>query len=273
MKTVIASFKLAGVTSLIAWIIIIQTPILWFTRGPKSYFFTRLYHAGSCKVLGLKYEVVGKPVLDQQTLYVCNHISYLDISVIGSIIRQASFIAKKEAREMPVYGYLSTMQQTAFISRDRKDVKHEKNALDNMAAEGKSLILFPEGTSTDGREVLPFKSSLFGIVLKDNIKEKMIVQPMTISLIEANGQNPNDQDVRELYAWSREMTIPLTAHIWRLCKKKGATVRVEFHAPLTPTEFKDRKALAKAAEEKTAAGLYIPNTNQDTGLDSKAKAA
>lgn len=273
MKSLVAVFKLTGVAGLILWIMAVQTPILWFTRGPKSYFFTRLYHAASCKVLGLKYEVIGEPVQDQQTLYVCNHMSYLDISVIGSIIRCASFIAKKEARTMPVYGYLSTMQQTAFISRDRKDAVHEKNALENMAAEGKSLILFPEGTSTDGSEVLPYKSSLFGIVLKDNVKDKMLVQPLTISLIDVDGKSPADQDVRELYAWSRDMTIPMTDHIWRMCQTGGATLRVQFHEPLSPSEFKDRKELAKIAQEKTAAGLWLPKDQPKPPLDSEAKAA
>ncbi len=273
MTSVTAVLKLAGVMGLIVWVILVQTPILWFTRGPKSYFFTRLYHIWSCKVMGLDYEVIGKPATGQQTLYVCNHMSYLDISIIGCIIQQASFIAKKDVSTMPIYGYLSRMQQTAYISRDRKDAAREKNALENMVAEGKSLILFPEGTSTDGSEVLPFKSSLFGIVLKEQVKGNMLVQPLTISLLEADGKSPADQDVRELYAWSRDMTIELTAHIWRLCKADGAKLRVEFHAPLNPADFKDRKELAKAAQEKTAAALWLPEKQSAGGVDSNSKAA
>ena len=273
MKKLKAVLKLTGICGLILWIIVVQTPILWFTRGPKSYYFTRLYHVWSCKVMGLSYEVVGKPVQGQQTLYVCNHMSYLDISVIGSIIRCASFIAKKEARAMPVYGYLSTMQQTAFISRDRKDAAQEKNALDNMVTEGKSLILFPEGTSTDGSEVLDFKSSLFGIVLKDEVKDSMLIQPMTISLLEVDGRSPADQEVRELYAWSRDMTIPMTSHIWRLCQHSGAKLRVEFHEPMRASDFQNRKILAKEAQAKTAAALYLPPENSKSGVDSGTKAA
>lgn len=273
MTSFIAVLKLASVMGLIVWVILVQTPILWFTRGPKSYFFTRLYHIWSCKVMGLDYEVIGKPVQGQQTLYVCNHMSYLDISVIGCIIQQASFIAKKDVSTMPIYGYLSRMQQTAYISRDRQDAAREKNALENMVVEGRSLILFPEGTSTDGSEVLPFKSSLFGIVLKDEVRESMLVQPLTISLLEVDGKSPADQDVRELYAWSRDMTIEMTAHIWRLCKTRGAKLRVEFHEPLKPSDFKDRKELAKIAQEKTAAALWLPEKQSKAGVDSGAKAA
>ena len=273
MNAAKASIKLFGVALLIIWIIVIQTPILWFTRGPKSYFFTRLYHIATCKLIGLKFDVVGTPARDHQTLYVSNHMSFLDISAIGSVIKEASFIAKKEAQTMPVYGYLSTMQQTAFVSRDRKDVTKEKNALDNMIAEGKSLILFPEGTTTYGDTVLPFKSSLFGIVLKDSVKDKMAVQAITISLLEVNNESVTSHEHRKQYAWTPEESDDLTAHLWQFLKGSGARLRIEFHSPVMARDFKDRKELAKAMQEKTTTGLVLTENNPDSGLDSNAKAA
>lgn len=274
MRAVSAGFKLVGVMAMIFLVFAVQTPVLWFTRGPKSYFFTYLYHIAICRILGLKIDVVGTPAYGGQTLYVGNHLSYIDITLIGRLIRRASFIAKKETRAMPIYGYLSTMQQTAYVSRDRKNITKERGTLDSMIAEGKSLILFPEGTSTEGVNVLPFKSSLFGIVLQDGVKDKMAVQAFTISLMEVDGKPVRGMADRELYAWTVAMSDNLTEHLWRFLKTSGARLRVEFHPPVMARDFVDRKALALAMQELTSCALVLPEAGKNPKrLDSAAKAA
>ncbi len=206
-----------------------------------------------CTIFQIKVNIIGKPHTSKQTIYVGNHISYLDIPAIGSILR-ASFVAKKDVKSWPVFGFLSRLQQTAFISRDRKDAKIGKNALDTMLNDGKSLIIFPEGTSTDGREVRNFKSSLFSIAMKENIKN-LYIQPITLKMEMANGKEIITQNDRDLYSWHIDMDMPLGEHLWRFAQSKGAVISVNFHDPVKAHDFADRKELAKACYNQVSNGL------------------
>lgn len=228
-----------------------QALIMAVHRGRFSYLFPQLWHKGTCALFGLTVIVDGTPVTDRQTLFIANHVSYLDIPVMGSIL-QASFIAKKEVAGWPVFGFLSKLQQTAFISRSRADAQKEKNALSNMLDEGKSLILFPEGTSTDGRDVAPFKSSLFSMTLDDG-RHDLVVQPFTLRIEQVDQRNPADQTVRDVFAWYGDMTMP--PHLRGFTLSKGAVLRLVFHPPVNPRDYEDRKALADACWKAVHSGL------------------
>ena len=113
-----------------------------------------------------------------------------------------------------------------------------------MIAERKNLIIFPEGTSSSGAGVLPFKSSFFSLAY-DDPGRKITVQPVTITVLEMDGRAAtDDQAVRDIYAWHGDMD--LMPHMWRLAQLKGGTVQVEFHPPLEAADFPDRKALCAA---------------------------
>lgn len=212
------------------------------TRGPAAYILPHLWERCICLIFGLKVIVEGKPHTDSQTLYIANHLSYLDIPVIASVLK-ASFVAKEDVAGWPVFGFLSKMQQTAFISRSRTQAAKGRYALQNMLKDGKSLIIFPEGTSSDGQEILPFKSSLFSIAHDIRTESPLMVQPITLSLVKVNGQLPNDQTIRNQYAWHGDMT--LSPHLWAFLKGKGATVRIHFHPPEPAQKFPCRKTLAQ----------------------------
>lgn len=218
----------------------LQIILMMFHRGQGSYVLPYIWQKGVCKIFGLKVIVEGQPIHKQQTVFVCNHLSYLDIPVLGSVLK-ASFIAKREVAGWPVFGFLSRMQQTAFISRSRNDAKREKNALSNMLDEGKSLILFAEGTSTDGSTVAPFKSSLFSMTLDDN-RHDLMIQPVTLCIEQVDGKSPDTQAVRDMYAWHGDMIMP--PHLKAFTASRGAVIRVIFHAPVDPKTFSDRKVMA-----------------------------
>ena len=91
---------------------------------------------------------------------VANHVSYLDVFVLGSLI-PAVFVAKKEVREWPVIGWIAWLQRTIFIERRRSKADDEIRPLVKALNQGSNVIVFPEGTSTDGVTILPFKSTLF----------------------------------------------------------------------------------------------------------------
>lgn len=218
----------------------LQMLVMVFHRGRGSYVIPHLWQNLICRIFGLKVIIEGTPLHDRQTLFVCNHLSYLDIPVLGSALK-ASFIAKKEVAGWPVFGFLSRLQQTAFISRSRNDAQREKNALSNMLDEGKSLILFPEGTSTDGRDVAPFKSSLFSMTLEDG-RHGMMIQPVTLRIEQVEGKSPDAQSVRDQYAWYGDMTMP--PHLKAFTASRGAVIRLVFHPPVDPKTYTDRKMLA-----------------------------
>ncbi|MCB1557651.1 MAG: 1-acyl-sn-glycerol-3-phosphate acyltransferase [Alphaproteobacteria bacterium] len=231
-------------------LVLMQMIVLLFHKGKGAYYIPRFWHCGVSFIIGLKTEIRGKPVHDRQLIYISNHLSYLDIPVIGSYLL-ASFIAKEEVARWPVIGFLSTVQQTAFISRTSAHAKKVANALDSMLRQGKSLILFPEGTSSAGTEVLPFKSSLFSLAMPKDM-EPVAIQPFVLELVSVNGRDVTPQS-RDLYSWYGDMDFG--PHIWDFLKNSGATVRMTFLDVVEPDPELDRKALCKLVQEKIEAGL------------------
>ncbi len=234
-------------------IVIAQYLLLLIHKGRGAYALPYIWQKGVCKVFGIKVKIIGRPYKQSQTIYISNHLSYLDIPVIGSVLR-ASFVAKKDVESWAVFGFLSKLQQTAFISRHRDDAKQAKSNLDQMLNDGKSLIIFPEGTSTDGREVAPFKSSLFSIAMKEKLKD-ICVQPITLKMESVDGKEVKTQDDRDLYSWHVNMDTPLGKHLWGFAQSSGAVISLNFCTPIKANEFENRKTLAKACHEAVSRGM------------------
>lgn len=251
IRTAAAWLKLAAFALDCAWVIPSQSLVLLLHKGPCSYVLPRLWHRACCAIFGLKFKVIGTPYSDGQVIYAGNHVSYLDISVIGSVLK-ASFIAKNDLAKWPLFGFLATLQQAAFIERSRQAAGKEKSALETYLAEGKNLILFPEGTSSDGTAILPFKSSFFSLAFSPAARPGIVVQPMTLRL-----ENAATREDRDLYAWYGDMT--LEPHLWAFARSRGATVSLIFHPPLRVSDFRDRKELARACEAAVSAGLAGPD--------------
>lgn len=258
MRTAVAAFKFLLFTLLCLVVAPIQIIVLFIHKGDGAYIVPWLWQKAVCSIFRIKVVVEGKPYTQSQTIYVSNHISYLDIPAVGSILR-ASFVAKKDVASWPVFGFLSKLQQTAFISRSREDAKKEKYALDTMLTDGKSLIIFPEGTSTDGREVLPFKSSLFSIAYREGLDD-IKIQPFTISMARVDNKDVTTQDIRDIYSWHLNMDTPLEKHLWTFAKSAGATIKVTFHPEIKASDFSDRKTLAKTSHKAVSNGLQNINT-------------
>lgn len=253
MKTLRAIIKFLAFGIICILVVPTQNIVMLITRGSGAYTIPYIWQCAVCKIFGLKVTITGTPRTNKQTLFISNHISYLDIPVIGSAIK-ASFIAKAEVRRWPLLGYLATLQQTAFIERSRTAMKEQKNSLGTMVEDGKSLILFAEGTTGTGDIVRPFKSSLFALALTEN--SHMDVQPVTLRLKSVNGQNPKENNtIRDLYTWQLEMEMAQAAHWWRFAQTKGAEIELIFHAPLTPGDYKNRKELALATHAVVSNGL------------------
>ncbi len=167
-----------------------------------------------------------------------------------------ALFARGDLSGWPIFGYLATLQQTIFVSRERKDAAAAKDMLDAVLRRGTNLIVFAEGTSSGGSAVLPFKSSLFGLAMENATGKPLLVQPVTISLLDVDGKPASNDATRDLYAWHGDMT--LGPHIWNFAKLKGARIKVSFHPPRDAAAYDDRKKLCQDCHNDVAGGLENP---------------
>ncbi len=250
MRDIIAAARI-GVFLLTALVtILIQRILLLFTKGPLVLVYPRYYYAFLCKLFGIRIITEGIIAKGRGIVYAGNHVSYLDIVALGSLMN-GSFIAKKDVAGWPFFGTMARLQRTLFVSRDPKDAARETETILARLDEGLPLIAFPEGTSTSGLNVLPFKSSFFHIFLNRDMK----IQPFTLSVLDVNGCTASNPAARDKYAWYGDMT--LLPHLWAFAKGKGAIIKVSFHEPLETRSFTDRKLLAEAVYAPVSKGLDL----------------
>ncbi len=255
MRPLVASLKITAYLIANIAIVPVHTLMYFINKGPWLYVLPRIYHKICCAIFGIRVTTVGTPVTDKQTLFMSNHLSYLDIPALSTVLPRIHFVAKKDVEGWPVWGFLAKLQQTAFISRSRSDAKKETQSLTDIVSSGKNLAIFAEGTSTNGAGIEPFKSSLFSIAQGPAAPQDLVVQPVTLKMTSLDGAPHSGADTENLYTWPRELEMDLIPHLWRFAKSKGVGIEVVFHAPLHPAEFSDRKTLAKACYEAVCNGL------------------
>jgi 1-acyl-sn-glycerol-3-phosphate acyltransferase len=232
----------------------ILIPYQWLLlklRLPARRTFPHRYHCFVARLFGVHIRVVGQPPPGKPALIAANHTGWLDI-VIFSALMPLSFVAKSEVNDWPFFGTLARLQRTVFVERARRSQTGEaRDAIRERLLEGDTLVLFPEGTSSDGNDVLSFKSALLGAaeaVMADG--RHVTVQPVSTAYLAANGM-PLGREGRPLYAWYGDME--LVPHLWEALKAGPLDVVVQFHEPLS-LDTMDRKELAKQAELAVRAG-------------------
>lgn len=213
------------------------------------------YHRMCCRLMGMRVVSRGVQSDARPTLFVCNHSSYLDISVLASLI-PGSFVAKSEVATWPLFGVLAKLQRTVFIDRrGPQAAKHRDDMLARLQ-HGDSLILFPEGTSADGNRILPFKSALFSVAQTETGHGPMAVQPVSVSYTQLDGM-PLGRSFRPYCAWYGDMD--LFGHMFQVVGLGQITVEVIFHPPVTIDALGGRKALADHCRTVVAAGHVAAN--------------
>jgi 1-acyl-sn-glycerol-3-phosphate acyltransferase len=185
-------------------------------------------------------------------LYLANHVSYFDIPAIGSLL-DAAFVAKSEVASWPIFGWCARLTGTLFIPRRAGRSAEQVRVLRARLLRGENLILFPEGTNSDGTGVLPFKSSLLASAAPEATGLPVTIQPVSLAYTRTRDGAPLTGDKADLYAWvGADDMFP---HLWRALAASGAEVRVIFHPPLDMTANADRKALTRAAEAAVRDGV------------------
>jgi 1-acyl-sn-glycerol-3-phosphate acyltransferase len=215
--------------------------------------FGRFYWRTVAWMMGLRMQVVGTPAAGRSVLFVSNHSSWLDIVVLGATI-DACFVAKREVGEWPVVSWLARLGRTVFVSRSRTQTKGEAGTIGERLAKGDSIILFPEGTTSDGGRVMPFRSSFLSVA-----EQARLVQPVSV-VFDRLGGLPACRRDRPLFAWYGDMD--LASHVWRLARRSKTRATVVLHAPLDPTAFPDRKALTAACFEVVTDGCATLRQNR-----------
>ena len=208
------------------------------------------YHRVCLKLIGMEVRISGAPLATGPAIIVANHASYLDIPVLGSLI-EGCFVAKTEVAGWPLFGILARLQRTVFVARRRTRALEQRDRLGERLADGDSLIVFPEGTSSDGNAVLAFKSSLFAVADRAVDGAEVKVQPVSIAATRLAGA-PAGRDARALYAWYGDMD--LAPHLWQFLAVGKITVDVVMHPPLTLSECGSRKEMARRAQMAVAKG-------------------
>lgn len=218
----------------------------------------RFYHRLCARLLGFRIVVRGRQLRDRPVLFVCNHVSYLDIMVIGSVVT-GCFVAKSEVAGWLGFGLLAKLQRTVFVERRRSAVQRHGDAIADRLRSGDNLILFAEGTSSDGTRVLPFKSGLLAAAEQRVDDRPLKVQPVSIAYSRLNGM-PIGRGLRPFLAWYGDME--LAPHLWEAVALGRVTVVVEFHPPTSLAEAGTRKTLARTCRDRVAAGVARANAGR-----------
>ena len=212
--------------------------------------FPMHYHRLVCRVLGVRVEVLGEVPRQGPLLIASNHVSWLDIVVLSSLA-PLSFVAKEEVAGWPLFGSLARLQRTIFVDRQRRHAAGGgRDAMQQRLRAGDILVLFAEGTSGDGRSVLPFKSSFFGAAELPGVR----VQPLTIAY-RSHRNLPMNRRLLPSYAWYGDME--LVPHLLGGLRSGPIEVMVVCHPPLEVTQCSSRKDMARQAEEQVRRGLAV----------------
>lgn len=225
--------------------------IIAIRRGkPLRRRLPQIWHRIAARMIGLNLRVHGEPAAHEGAgvLIAANHVSWLDIVALGAAT-PVSFIAKDEVAGWPGVSILAKLQQTVFIERHRRGKAGEQAArIRGRLALGDAIVLFPEGTTSDGNFLLPFKSALFGAVgVTPNASGKPVhVQPVAIVYTHVHGMPMGRYD-RPLAAWPGD--IELGPHLWRVLGEGAIDVTIVFGKSFPASDLPDRKALAAACED------------------------
>ncbi|GHG81039.1 lyso-ornithine lipid O-acyltransferase [Pseudodonghicola xiamenensis] len=229
---------------------LVERPI-WGQGRPITPFITQFVCRNAFRILGIGFATHGRPLKGRGAV-VANHSSWLDIFTLNAGQR-IYFVSKAEVANWPGIGILARATGTIFIERDRKQAQAQTALFEQRLLAGHKLLFFPEGTSTDGLRVLPFKSTLFGAFYAEDLRDVLQIQPVSVIY-----HAPSGQPAR-FYGWWGDMGFG--PHLIKtLSARRQGRVDVVFHQPLNVADYPDRKALCAMAEALVRAGVaaYLP---------------
>jgi len=238
----------ARLVLVLAWTVpsmILQSVFLLLPGRAKER-FARVYWRGVAAILGIKLAIHGELAKDRPVVFIANHCSWIDIVALGSVL-QGCFVAKADIAHWPFFNWIAKLGRTVFVSRQKSGVERERGSLEDRLAAGDNIILFPEGTTSDGTRILRFQSSFLAIAAAP---AKPVIQLVTIVYDGLDGLPVRRRD-RPLISWYGDMSM--TAHYPGITRHRALHATVILDPPIPPGAYKNRKALSAALEARLAA--------------------
>jgi lyso-ornithine lipid O-acyltransferase len=227
---------------------LIERPLFGLSR-PVTPWITEAVCTVTLWVLGLRLRLSGEQMSRRKGAVVANHSSWLDIFVLNAR-KRVYFVAKDEVAGWPGVSWLAKATGTVFIKRDRREAGAQVEMFRTRLGAGHKLLFFPEGTSTDGRRVIGFKTTLFAAFFDEALRAEMHIQPVTVLY-----RAPNRRDAR-FYGWWGDQ--PMGSHLLKvLAEARHGEVELIYHEPVQVSEFADRKALAGYCERVVRAPMNL----------------
>lgn len=246
--------RVVVLTGALAGASLIGIPLQWLALRASPAAAARiphLYHRLVNRLLGVRRTVHGDLAAERPLLLVCNHVSWLDITVL-SAVAPVSFVAKSEVARWPVFGLFAKLQRSIFVDRQRRTATAGVTA--EMAARlsaGDAVVLFAEGTSSNGGRVLPFRSALLGAVREALAgSEAVWVQPVAIRYRGSNGLPYGRSDAPRL-AWYGDMDM--LPHLRGMLADERPDAEIRFGAPVAVSADTNRKTLTRDLESAVRA--------------------
>jgi 1-acyl-sn-glycerol-3-phosphate acyltransferase len=246
--------------ALAAWTLVamVVQGLCLLAPGRSKVVFARVYWRVFRWLLGVQARVVGAEAQGgRPVVFISNHSSWIDVVVLGGVL-DGCFVAKGEIAHWPLISWVAKLGRSVFVSRQRGTTARERDAMRERLVAGDNLILFPEGTSSDGSRVLPFHTSFFAVTAPGN-DVAPLVQPVSI-VYDRLGGLPTGRSSRLVFAWYGDMDI--ATHFWRPGRHTGMRATVVLHDVLDPACFPDRKALSQAVWRTVSAGAATLRQNR-----------
>lgn len=249
LRVVLRGVPLAVVTfgclAILLLVRLIERPLCG-ARRPVTPYITQFVCKSAFRILGMGHKVTGQ-VMAHPGALVANHSSWLDIFALNAPAR-IYFVSKAEVASWPGIGWLARATGAVFIERKREKAAEQKQVFERRLLDGHKLLFFPEGTSTDGRRVLPFKPTLLAAFFEPALRDTLYVQPISVSYFA-----PEGEDAR-FYGWWGDMDFG--PHLLRtLAAPKQGRVEITYHAPQKVSDAVNRKTLAAALEAQVRSTL------------------
>lgn len=215
-------------------------------RRPVTPWIAQFVCRNAFRILGMGFSSSGALMRDHGAV-VANHASWLDIFALNAR-KRIYFVSKSEVAQWPGIGWLARATGTVFIDRDPRQARAQTALFEERLKAGHKLLFFPEGTSTDGLRVLPFKPTLFAAFFSEQLGDEIAVQPVTVVYRAPAGES------RRFYGWWGEMEFG--PHLLKvLAAPRQGSVEVIYHPPVRVADFAGRKQLAAHCEKVVRAGL------------------
>ena len=224
---------------------LVERPLFAPAR-PLSPWITIAVCRATLWLMGLRLRVEGRQMRAKGAV-VANHTSWLDIFVLNAK-KRVYFVAKAEVAGWPGVNWLAKATGTVFVRRDRREAGAQIEIFRRRLRAGHKLLFFPEGTSTDGRRVLPFKTTLFAAFFDGELHETMLIQPVSVIYRAPPGEDPR------FFGWWGEMDLG-SSLVKALAQAPQGRVDMVYHPALRVADYPDRKALARALEEAVRAPI------------------